>query len=182
MLKKVKKIFGIIWISILFTSKTFACSCMELESPEKALEKATWVFIGTVENIENRWFIDELIGSFPNKTIHFQVSQTIKWNYNFITKIDTAYDGASCWYEFEMGKEYIVYTYGKEENQEVSLCSRTSELIYAKDDWETFWNIISPKAPIWEFTTQWDNQKTINIPVIIILFVLSILFIYLRKS
>lgn len=67
MSKIITKICSVVWLSIFFASQTFACSCIPLESPEISLEKATWVFVWTVWNIEKSWMIDNLIWDFPQK-------------------------------------------------------------------------------------------------------------------
>lgn len=186
------KILSIIALSIFYTSQSFACSCMEPESPEKSLEKATGVFIGTVWNIEKSWIFNELSWWTSEKKVYFTISQKLKSNYEYTTNITTANDWAACWYEFETGKEYLVYTYWEKENEHVSLCSRTSELIYAQDDLEAFSNLslFKNETSSWWETPLWENivepetishAKPINIPIIIILIFMSWLFIYFRK-
>lgn len=189
--KTITKVFAIVWLSIFCASQTFACSCIPPESPEISLEKATWVFVWTVWNIEKSWKIDELIWNSTQKKVYFTISEEIKEKYGHNTSVTTSNDGASCWYEFEIGKEYLVYTYWEKENQQVSLCSRTAELIYAQEDMKAFSNnsLWENETPSQENINPWNNleqpsitsAKPINIPIIIILIIITGLFIYFRK-
>ncbi|MGE4443956.1 MAG: hypothetical protein AB7E37_03115 [Candidatus Altimarinota bacterium] len=188
MSKIITKICSVVGLSIFFASQTFACSCIPSESPEISLEKATGVFVGTVGNIEKSGMIDNLIGDFPQKKVYFTVSNEIKETYGHNTSITTSNDGASCGYEFEIGKEYLVYTYGEKENQQVSLCSRTAELAYAQEDIEAFsglsltentQNIASGNNA--QETHIITSAKPMNIPIIIILIIITGLFIYFRR-
>lgn len=179
------QIITLLWSTFFYTTQVFGCSCMPSESPEISLEKATWVFIGTVGNIEKVGVLGELIWNTSYKNVYFNVWEKIKWNYQYTTNIKTANDGAACWYEFEIWKQYIVYTYWENDEQEVSLCSRTKELIYAQEDINAFWEIIWWNNFSENNDTSWviqaSQKKPINIPIIIILAIISILFVYLRK-
>lgn len=97
-----------------------ACSCIEPGSPMKELEKSSAVFSGRVTGIDdcNR-MTDYLCGYY----VTFQVYEVWKGDIAEETTVITSDNSASCGFNFEQGKEYIIYADGDELS--VSLCSRT---------------------------------------------------------
>lgn len=134
-----KKIIISFVLSFIFISSSFACSCIVPPSPEDAKNMFSNVFIWKVESI-NKWLVD----NYKNK-VKFDIYSIIKWEYKEEIEIITNSSSAACWYNFEEAKEYIVYAYQNEDNNnlEVSLCSRTSLLENATEDTEYFKDIIS---------------------------------------
>lgn len=121
------------------TYSTFACSCIEPKYPLEAVDDANVVFIWKVNSIET---ISETIWTFPNQfetynnKVNFQINTMIKWDLTDTIQITTPKDSATCWFNFEEWKDYIVYTYLNTETNElsVSLCSRTGLLKNASED------------------------------------------------
>ena len=105
------------------------------ESPNISMEKAKSVFIWKVSKIEESSVVNNLI-DYRKNYVTFSVSSSIKWTSDNEIKIVTAKYSATCWYNFEESKDYIVYTYWEEKIQEVSLCSRTALLKDAYEDLE----------------------------------------------
>ncbi|MDD3793813.1 MAG: hypothetical protein PHI37_03310 [Candidatus Gracilibacteria bacterium] len=135
-MKKIALLILSIFLFItLNTNQTFACSCMINQSPSISMEKATSVFIGKVTKIEESSIVNNLV-DYKKNYVTFSVSSNIKGNSDNEITIVTAKDSATCGYNFDEEKEYIVYTYGDENKQEVSLCSRTTLLTDANEDLE----------------------------------------------
>ena len=154
-----KKIIILILSIFLFitlnTNQTFACSCLMNESPNISTEKATSVFIWKVTKIEESSIVNNLM-DYRKNYVTFNVSSNIKWISDNEITIFTAKDSATCWYNFEEEKEYIVYTYWDENKQEVSLCSRTALLTDANEDLE----ILKDKIVNIETSSETETKKS----------------------
>ena len=135
-LKNMKKIFAIAWVFLLSVSSTFACSCAVSSDPTAVLNNTEIVFIWRPIDIET---ISSLFGIDENK-ITFVVDYNVKWNNSDSITIFTAKESATCWYDFEIWREYIVYanTYDNNDTIQVSLCSRTNLVENASEDLEAF--------------------------------------------
>ncbi|WLD94311.1 hypothetical protein [Alkalihalobacillus sp. AL-G] len=110
-----------------------ACSCAETNSVADELNRSDVVFSGNVVNVDRG-------GGFfgPNrKSVKFKVSKTWKGTKQKSIIITTGFGGGDCGFEFEAGKEYLVYaihssTYdGK---LTTGICDRTTELSAAAED------------------------------------------------
>lgn len=148
-MKKLISLFILILslFSFNIASQTFACSCAMPESPEIEIGKADYVFIWTVNTIDQVTFIEEFLPGEKieriNKKIKFSDTINIKWfTSNWIT-ISTPQHGWTCGINFQQDKEYIVYAY-KGNNNEINTwsCSRTNQTEYAQDDLIAFKEII----------------------------------------
>ncbi len=101
-----------------------ACSCAappagsQQELTERALEESSAVFSGEVVEI----------GGGEPATVSFRVSEVWKGPEQGTLEVTTSRQESACGYSFKEGKEYLVYTYGKEEPYKVSLCSETKPL------------------------------------------------------
>lgn len=108
-----------------FPSTSYACKCVEPKSPTEELEESSAVFSGKVidqlEKGRTQYILFEVIESWKG----FNESQVI---------VETVDSSSSCGYEFEDGKEYMVYTNETDGHLEVSLCSRTDLLSAASED------------------------------------------------
>jgi hypothetical protein len=109
----------------LSAEKSFACSCMFTPDPLK-------------KQIQNAFFESDAV--FSGKVVEVKDSPDDK--YRFIVKlkaakfwkgtaaqeitITTEKDGAMCGFNFETGKNYLVYAYGKKDELLTNNCSRTS--------------------------------------------------------
>lgn len=185
-MKKILITMFIIIISILSLSKTFACSCMIPQSPEVEIERVDYVFIWKVLSIKESNPLIDAIWIIRENKINFEISWIVKWDLEKNTKIFTSFSSASCGYNFEENKDYIVYASENEWKIEVSLCSRTSLLKNADEDLEAFKENIK-EIP---FTYSNDNknfyQKNINIKDLylflsIITIIWIILFFVIKK-
>lgn len=108
-----------------------ACSCILPSPAPDALNDATAVFSGSVESINERRFFAST--AEESVEVRFVVDRVWKGNISNKVTVLTAHGSASCGYEFEVGKQYLVYTHGEDELK-VSLCSRTALLSDANDD------------------------------------------------
>lgn len=137
-----KIILGLfVLVSLVFSSPELvsACSCAPSDSPQESLEKVDAVFVGKVVNIEQKESsLDKIgLGGDPD-SVEVQMSATKAWkgvNQKSI-KLTTPQSSASCGFNFEKDKEYIVYAKNREGSLNVSLCSRTSLVENAKEDLE----------------------------------------------
>lgn len=143
-----KKILTLIFIMfslfVLSNSKTFACSCMQPGSPSESKEMSTSVFIWTVSWVEEK----NRLNQYDKLIVSFSWIKNIKWEYSEVKKISTAQSSATCWYNFEEWKEYIVYTNWEVWEESVSLCSRTSLTSNAQEDLEYFQDTIEEKEVV----------------------------------
>lgn len=140
-----KIILLIIWFLILLNiSNVYWCSCAWVSTPAESYKNADAVFIGKVINeekiIEKRdrsdgWYLFQLMWDIQYLIITFETSENIKWEKK-IYKIRTDSMNSSCYRGFSKNREYFVYAYWKWEILWTSFCSRTRELISAKEDIE----------------------------------------------
>ena len=113
-----------IWLSASVETG-YACSCVPPGSPREALAESHSVFrgvvasIATVEREDGSWGTDDPVD------VEFSVSEVWKGPLSRTRSLKTVRSSASCGFEFELGAEYIVYTY---DDSSVSLCSRTHSL------------------------------------------------------
>lgn len=108
-----------------FPSTSYACKCVEPKSPTEELEESSAVFSGKV--------IDQLEKG-RTQIILFEVKESWKGFNESQVIVETVNSSSSCGYEFEDGKEYMVYTNETDGHLEVSLCSRTDLLSAASED------------------------------------------------
>ncbi len=102
---------------LMFNSHpAFACSCSEPNPVSEDLKRSDAVFMGEVLHVRT-----EQTGS----AVEFKVDRAWKGVSTENITVVTADSGASCGYNFEEGKEYLVYGLGKDPTS-VSLCSRTT--------------------------------------------------------
>lgn len=109
----------------VFPSTSYACKCVEPKSPTEELEESSAVFSGKV--------IDQLEKG-RTQFILFEVKESWKGFNESQVIVETVDSSSSCGYEFEDGKEYMVYTNETDGHLEVSLCSRTDLLSAASED------------------------------------------------
>ncbi len=125
-----KKILSLLSFALLLlflqVNSSFACKCKAPDTPKNSLEKANSVFVGKVVDITNE---------NNSNLVKFELVESYKWTSAKNIEITTNKDSATCWFDFEKDKSYIVYTKKYEDWKEnVSLCSRTALLDKAKDD------------------------------------------------
>ena len=134
----------------------FACSCVEF-SPTEQFENATAVFVGTVKSIST----DD-----GYRSVDFDVSESRKGPITESITVATGWGDADCGFNFETGREYLVYAYGTggvdqvvyaygEGQLSTSFCSGTSLLVADSQDGDGEGNITSgSEAPTAESDTQ----------------------------
>lgn len=107
----------------------FACSCIEIKSPQAEYEQSNAVFSGKVVDLETT---DEL---YPSKVATFDVYTVWKGISQDSATITTGMGGADCGYPFVENVEYLVYAYGEgSDGLGASSCSQTKPLNRAEAD------------------------------------------------
>ena len=104
----------------------YACSCIEPGSYEEEFERNDWVFDGVVMSKKEK---KSLLGTHSSADLvewTLQVNGSWKGDATELITVYSAESGASCGYEFEIGKRYAVFAREIDELIEVSLCSKTS--------------------------------------------------------
>ena len=110
-----------------------ACSCINLENTEAKLENAQYVFTGEVINVEvsgqqyneMQEITVKIINTFKPSQFPEPVNMKI-----YATK-DT---GANCGYNFQNGKEYLIYAYLEENKFTTNSCMGNSLLIKSQEE------------------------------------------------
>src|SRR5882724_3053747 len=129
---------------------TFGCSCVPPPPGVKTVrELAAWtakrgdvIFEGKVERVELKWklmeapigdvipaVVDDLDEDDPVMLVSFDVLQSFQGNRQEPTQLDTGIGGGDCGFDFEVGKQHLVYAY-KNETGELwtGICSGTALL------------------------------------------------------
>lgn len=191
-MKKIISLFVLIFSIFTFysPSETFACSCMIPESPEKELERADYVFIGTVEKISEVTIMDEVIDEIftsSNSTriqneVYFKNITNIKGVETDTITISTPSNSAACGINFIENKEFLVYAY-ENDQQEINawLCGRTNLTEYAQEDLDIFAKIVeqnnNQQTPI-DFNNIPQNNFQKIILALVWILIFSIAWIY----
>jgi hypothetical protein len=105
--------------------EAFGCSCVEPKPPAEALAESRTVFSGKVIDIDSNEF---------SKSVTFDVDRAWKGISKDRVTAATPANSAACGYEFEEGREYLIYSHDDEEGLEVIICSRTQPLETATAD------------------------------------------------
>jgi hypothetical protein len=103
----------------------FGCSCVEPQPPAEALVESKTVFSGKALSISSNEY---------GKLVTFDVDRAWKGISKDRVTASTPANSAGCGYEFEEGKEYLVYSNQEENALNVILCSRTQPLETASSD------------------------------------------------
>lgn len=109
------------FLFLLFgANETFACSCAPRDQTTNAdFQQSTAVFTGRVLSVQRK-------GNAENVTIKLAVQKYWKGKISNEMKITTAKDSAACGFNFEVGKDYLVYATENSGKLSTSLCSRTA--------------------------------------------------------
>ena len=118
----------------LFPRQASACSCAYPESVEDELNRKTAVFSGKVIKMEDENKRSYIQSSADPIEVLFEVNESWKGVETSQVIVSAARSSASCGYEFELDKEYIVYAYGEIDHLETGLCERTALLSEAGED------------------------------------------------
>jgi hypothetical protein len=108
---------------------TWACSCVVPPPPLEAKADAAHVFSGTVKNIAP--------SGQQDLDVTIDVITVWKGSVGEEITVTTMDNSAACGFQFEVGNEYLVYTYEADDSVQVSLCSRTTLIDHAGEDLET---------------------------------------------
>jgi MYXO-CTERM domain-containing protein len=116
----------------LWASPAAACKC-KFPTVEEGKEGAVAVFEGRVTKIEDEAPVEG--GPPPGKRITFALVRTWKTleDQEQVT-LRTNESSASCGYDFESGKSYLVYAGGEPGALSASACSRTRPMSDASED------------------------------------------------
>ncbi|MFS0822344.1 hypothetical protein [Bacillus sp. 1P02SD] len=123
----------LIFIS-LFPRQASACDCARSESVNEELNRKTAVFSGKVIGLSDKNESSYNQSSADPIKVLFEVKESWKGIHTSQIIVSTARSGASCGYEFELNKEYLVYSYGDKEQLETGFCERTELLSAAGED------------------------------------------------
>ena len=107
-----------------------ACDCYIPDTATEAMEDATAVFRGTVIKIHKEHTMFD--GERYNEVL-FSVSETWKGMDDTQALIYTD-SFSSCTFEFQIGKEYLLYPYGRDGKMFIMDCGRSSEISLAGQD------------------------------------------------
>ncbi|MGC5327571.1 hypothetical protein [Brevibacillus sp. SYSU BS000544] len=122
-------ILSCLWALFSSQGSVSACSCgYPPPSPQKSMENVDFVFAGTVKEIRRTRMGMEVL--FDVRTTWKGIDQTQ-------VLVMTGMGGGDCGYEFEKGKEYIVYggDYDPFEGKlSTNVCMRTREISKAGED------------------------------------------------
>ena len=99
-------LFAILFTSIFtFPSSAKACLCVPTTSTDTEFSRSSAVFSGTVVSIK------ENDKKAPYKTVLFEVAETWKGKQQGQIVVSTGFSEADCGFEFEEGREYLVYAH-----------------------------------------------------------------------
>jgi hypothetical protein len=134
-LKKVALILTILplLLFIFGVGNVQACSCAESPPVETELQRSSAVFSGNVIKISDskNGFI---VSSADPLYVTVEVNKVWKGQIEERVVVQTARDGASCGFGFELGREYIVYAQENNGTLSTGLCDRTNLLSMASED------------------------------------------------
>jgi hypothetical protein len=111
--------------------RAYACSCIQPEPPVEAMTKSAAVFAGRVIDIDAPAV---MTNTLDQNKITFNASKAWKGVDKNPVYVYSSGSSASCGYEFEVGKEYLVYAYEEDGNLATGLCTRTALLADAAED------------------------------------------------
>jgi len=153
-----------IFISFGFSVSAYACSCENQSTPADALQNSDAVFSGKVISIAELNKGDFRSSSDP-LIIKFEADTVWKGPDTQTITVFTAASSASCGFEFQEGKSYLVYANGDYSSLDVSLCSRTTLFANAYEDLKSIGNGIKPQdtppeppAPVSEINYNLDQR------------------------
>jgi len=106
-------------------NRAFACSCAGPRPASEAYQNSDAVFVGKVADIKPE-------GRFS--MVQFDVGMAWKGVSEGTVSLGTADSGAMCGYDFEQGRDYLVYARGGPESLETGLCGRTQPFEVAFQD------------------------------------------------
>lgn len=159
---------------VLNVTPTWACSCFPLRSPNEEMNESTAVFSGQVIRIN----IPDHFGGMRSVgnplTATFTVYKIWKGPHKNPIVIQTTRDSASCGYNFEVGQEYLVYSYGSPSNLQTNICTRTTSLDNANVDLQAIGSSVEP--PPFKDQSNFLSMNQMMIISILLLLVVLVAF------
>ncbi|MFC4411808.1 LPXTG cell wall anchor domain-containing protein [Chungangia koreensis] len=113
---------------------TYACSCAMPGPPTEEMARSGAVFTGKVIQIVDRNKTGLTFSSADPMEVVVAVDEIWKGIDESQVVVVTERSSASCGFEFEVNKEYIIYASKDDDQLRASLCSRTALLSAATDD------------------------------------------------
>ncbi|QQR54678.1 hypothetical protein IPG41_05830 [Candidatus Peregrinibacteria bacterium] len=105
--------------AMLSTPRAQACSCVRPGTPAEELEASDVVFSGQVVGIDHATY---------GYDVTLQVHESWKGEVKGKITVHTGMGGGDCGFNFEQGKDYLVYASQSDENYGVSICGLTGLL------------------------------------------------------
>ncbi|MGF7029904.1 hypothetical protein J2T17_000809 [Paenibacillus mucilaginosus] len=121
-------------LNLFLPSTGYACSCMRPQSVQAEFDRSEAVFAGRVLEVkEQRSFSGSL-----TKAVLFDVNRIWKGGQETQIMVHTGGGGGDCGYDFEEGRDYLVYAnpsdmYGSKKLVTI-ICDLTKELVLAQED------------------------------------------------
>ncbi len=136
-----------------------ACSCMAPPAPKIALEKSAAVFVGRVASVEK--------SQFSNK-FQFSVSKQWKGIEGKTVSIVTATNSAACGINFDEDRDYLVYAFKTEGDDQLrtNLCTRTARAADAATDLAELGAPITTASVGYTENLAYGNEMQLNAPEI----------------
>jgi hypothetical protein len=158
-------------MTIIFPSKTYACSCSLQPDPIKAMEQSKAVFSGKVLAVKPQ--VVEINGIIDHKiAVHFDVRETWKGISQTQAIVLTTLGEASCGYPFKVGETYLVFASGYDYKQDLlqtSTCSLTKKLANATSELSKLGQGVKPTENVslqetmnhMNYTNKWAYVKAV---------------------
>ena len=108
-------------------SNTSACDCHIPDTATEAMESVSDVFKGRVLKLS-----EKTINGEKYDVVSITVSES--WKGTKDSEVLVYTDWSSCMFEFEVGKEYLLYAYKFNGKLKVINCGRSSEVTNAQED------------------------------------------------
>lgn len=109
-------------IFVLNPSAVMACSCVRFTKAQM-VENAALIFTGTVTGVTYGLYgLGCSVSSNDPASVIFTVETVYKGDAPARVTVTTASSGASCGYQFAMGKHYTVFATGPMDHVETNLC------------------------------------------------------------
>jgi len=122
------------FLALAMPSLALACSC-EQPSADKAYERATAVFAGTVTGVEEPFWVRLGLSEPGAHDVTFQVTKRWKGADAASATVRTRLTGEACGYPFQVGGAYLVFVApGPAEGLETGICSGTRDLAGAEEE------------------------------------------------
>ncbi len=145
----------------------YACTCLPPGPPAQELAGSSAVFAGKVTSFS----APSTEGTSTDaRTATFEVSQMWKGARQGTIVATTPRDSAGCGFEFEVGREYLVYAGTTDGKLSVSLCSRTQQLSDAAADLQALGSGTMPN-------TGADAPLAANMPIFLLIPALGVVLV-----